>query len=173
MAYSDFNFLLVLCSCSWLLTGGQTCSLSGTNYVTKLACSSVIFMWQPHSQPRIHAVADFTIHTVTASAERVDGSTPGVRVTWSTTVPPECVASVTVEFRTSDSGSVVRSYTTTNTSETEVIQTSLQCDTTYYIRVAVAGVLSLGVLESREVQVFVGGSLTGLCVVHREKTTIV
>jgi len=69
----------------------------------------------------------------------------------------------------------VRSYTTTNTSETEVFLTGLQCDTTYYIRVAVAGVLSLaiGVLESDEVQVFVGGSLTGLCVVHSEKTTVV
>ena len=31
--------------------------------------------------------------TVTVSAEREDGSTPGVRVTWSTTALPECVAS--------------------------------------------------------------------------------
>jgi len=102
--------------------------------------------------------ADFSLHTVTVSAESVDGSTPGARVTWSTTVPPECVASVTVEFRNGSShsgGSVVRSYTTTNTSQTEVIQTGLQCFAFYYIRVVVAGVLSLGVLESNEV--FVGG----------------
>ena len=77
----------------------------------------------------MHAAADLTLRTVTVSAEREDGPTPGARVTWSTTVPPECVASVTVEFRTSSRGSVVRSYTTTSTSETEVIQTGLQCGT--------------------------------------------
>ena len=78
----------------------------------------------------MHSIAaDFSLHTVTVSAESVDGSTPGARVTWSTTVPPECVASVTVEFRISISGSVVRSYTTTSTSQTEVIQTG--CPTTY------------------------------------------
>jgi len=59
-----------------------------------------------------YTAADFSLRTVTVSAESVDGSTPGARVTWSTAAPPECVASVTVEFRTSSSGSVVRSYTT-------------------------------------------------------------
>ena len=93
------------------------------------------------------------------SAERVYGPTPGARVTWNTTVPPECVASVTVEFRTSSSGSVVRSYTTTNTSETEVIQTGLQCNTTYYIRVEVTVVASLGTVESNQVQVLIGGKV--------------
>ena len=89
--------------------------------------------------------ADFSLHTVTVSAERVDGSTPGARVTWSTTIPPECVASVRVEFRTSRSTSapVVRSYTTTNTSQTEIIQTGLQCDTTYTINVVLTGVGTL------------------------------
>ena len=94
------------------------------------------------------------------NAEREDGSTPGARVTWSTTVPPECVASVTVEFRTSSSGSVVRSYTTTNTSETEIIQIGLQCATTYYIRVVATGVPSLGTLISNQVQLLVGGEVT-------------
>ena len=107
----------------------------------------------------IHAAADVSTRTVTASAEREDGSTPGARVTWSTTVPPECVASVTVEFRTSISGSVVRSYTT-NTSVTEVIQTGLQCATTYYIRVVVTGVDSIGRLISNQEQVLVGGKVT-------------
>ena len=108
----------------------------------------------------MHAAAAFSDHTVTASAERVDGSTPGARVTWSTAAPPECVASVTVEFRTSSDGNVVRSYTTTNTSDTEVILTGLQCDTTYYITVRITGVLSLGALTtvtSNSVQVPVGG----------------
>ena len=93
------------------------------------------------------------------SAVREDGPTPGARVTWSTTVPPECVASVTVEFRTSSSGSVVRSYTTTNTSETEVIQTGLQCGTTYYIRVVVTGVASLSTLSSNQVPVYFEGKI--------------
>ena len=104
------------------------------------------------------------MYTVTVNAERVDGSTPGARVSWSTAAPSECVASVTVEFRTSTgtSGSVVRSYTTTNTSETEIIQTGLQCDTTYYIRVVVTGVYvdSVGRLISNQVQVLVGGKIT-------------
>ena len=69
----------------------------------------------------------------------MSGSTPGARVTWSTTVPPECVSYVRVEFRTSSSGPIVASYTTTNTSQTEVIQTGLQCGTNYYIRVVVTG----------------------------------
>ena len=103
--------------------------------------------------------AGFSVQTVAASAERVGVSTPGARVTWSTTAPPECVESVTVlvKFRTSRSGSVVRSYATTNVSETEVILAGLQCTTTYYIRVVVAGVAFLGYLRSIYVQVFIGG----------------
>jgi len=88
------------------------------------------------------------------TAEIVDGSSPGARVTWNTTAPPECVASVTVEFKTSSSGSVVRSYTTTNTSQTEVILTGLQCFTIYYIRVVVAGVP--GGTQDRNTLVLVG-----------------
>ena len=109
----------------------------------------------------MHSIAaEFSLHTVTVSAERDDGSTPGARVTWSTTVPPECVASVTVEFRISISGSVVRSYTATNTVETEVVLTGLQCFTFYYIRVAVTGVLSLGTLTSQVELLIVGGEVT-------------
>ena len=116
----------------------------------------------------MHAAAVFADHTPTVSAEREDGSTPGARVTWSTTVPPECAASVTVEFRSSSSRRVMRSYTTTSTSETKIIQTGLQCGTTYYIRVVVTGVASLGIIVSN--QVFFGGEVTActknsLCVV--------
>ena len=107
----------------------------------------------------MHVAAMFEDDTATVSAEKEDGPTPGARVTWSTTAPPECVASVTVEFRNSSSGSVVRSYTTTNTSETEVIQTGLQCNTTYYIRVVVTGVASRGTVRSNQVQVLVGGTV--------------
>ena len=93
------------------------------------------------------------------SAESLGGSTPGVRVTWSTTIPPECVASVMVEFRTSSRGPVVSNYTTTNTSQTEVIQTGLHCATNYYIAVVVTGGTSdvHPTLNSRQVQVLVGG----------------
>ena len=110
----------------------------------------------------MHAVTRFHFHTVTVlSAESVGGSTPGVRVTWNTTVPPECVASVRVEFRTSSGGPVVAIYTTTNTSQTEVIQTGLQCATNYSIRVVVTGELRLRVGElsplHSDVQVLVEG----------------
>ena len=114
----------------------------------------------------ILAANDFSLPTITVSAVREDGPTPGARVTWNTTVPLGCVKSVTVEFRTSGSGSVVRPYTTTNTSETEVIQTGLQCNTTYYIRVVVTGVASLGAVSSNQVPVLVGGKIKVTACVH-------
>ena len=87
----------------------------------------------------MHTVNEFDNFIVTMSAESVGGSTPGVRVTWNTTIPPECVTSVTVEFRTSDHGPVVATYTTTNMShvQTVAIQTGLQCGGNYYTRVVV------------------------------------
>ena len=114
----------------------------------------------------MHAATRFHFFNVTVSAESVAGSTPGVRVTWNTTVPLECVTSVRVEFRTSSPGPVVANYTTTNTSQTEVIQTGLQCGTNYYTRVVVTGELRLlggmtatPTLSPRhpDVQIFVGG----------------
>ena len=108
----------------------------------------------------MHAAGQFSLSTVTVSAESVDGPTPAAKVTWSTTVPPECVTSVRVEFRTSRSGTVVATNTTTNTSEAEFVQTGLQCVTNYYITVVVTGVTSDGVQvtwNSRQVRVLVGG----------------
>ena len=108
----------------------------------------------------MYSAAQFTLSTVDVSAESVDGSTPAVKVTWNTTAPPECVKSVRVEFRTSSHGTVVANYTTTNTSQSEVIQTGLQCDTDYYIRVVVTGKPSDGIrttVSSRPVQLLVGG----------------
>ena len=110
----------------------------------------------------MHAASQFLFSTVTVNAESVGGSTPGVRVTWNTTVPPECVASVTVEFRTVRSGIPVATYTTTNTSQTEFIQTGLQCATYYYTRVIVTGETSDGIgttLSSRQVLMCVGGKI--------------
>ena len=156
--------VLVLNSC--MLVGGQNCSLT-----------TGIPIWL-YSLPQmyaviailnfIYAVTQFHFSTVTVSAESVGGSIPGVRVTWNTTVPPECVTSIRVEFRTNSRGPVVANYTTTNTSQTEVIQTGLQCATSYYIRVAVTGnIRTLGgmtatpTLSSRsDVQIFVGGKET-------------
>ena len=114
----------------------------------------------------MHAVTQFHFFIVTVSAESVGGSTPRARVTWSTTVPPECVTSVRVEFRTSSPGPVVATYTTTNTSQTEIIQTGLQCATYYYIRVVVTGELrppggmpaTLMMSSLSDVQVLVGGN---------------
>ena len=112
----------------------------------------------------MHAVTQFYFSTVTVSAESVGGSTPGVRVTWNTTVPPGCVTSVRVEFRTSSGGPTVATNTTTNTSQTEIIQNGLQCITTnYYIRVVVAGEINgTRMLSPRhtDVQVPVGGKET-------------
>ena len=120
----------------------------------------------------MHAVLDFHFRNVKIlSAESVGGSTPGVRVTWNTTVPPECVASVRVEFRTSSrmNGPVVATYTTTNTSQTEIIQTGLLCGTNYYTRVVVTGEPRLqgGMSVTQmlspthpDVQVIVGGNGT-------------
>ena len=112
----------------------------------------------------MYAAGQFLLSTVTMSAESVvHGSTPAARVTWSTTEPPECVTSVRVEFRTSSRGPAVATYTTTNSSQTEVIQTGLQCNTYYYITVVVTGKTSDGIptaLSSRQVQVFVGGKYT-------------
>ena len=117
----------------------------------------------------MHAVTQFHFHDINVSAERVNGSTPGVRVTWSTTVPPGCVSYVRVEFRTSNLGPVAANYTTTNTSQTEVIQTGLQCGANYYIRVVITGEIrhpggmtATLMLSSRhsDVQVLVGGKET-------------
>ena len=100
------------------------------------------------------AAGQLSSSTVTVRAESVDGPTPAVKVTWNTTVPPQCVASVRVEFRTSTRGSVVTTYTTTTTSQTEVIQTGLQCDTDYYVSVVVTGETSIGVtVSSRQVHI--------------------
>ena len=123
----------------------------------------------------MHAVTQFYFSTVTVSAESVGGSTPGVRVTWSTTVPPECVTSMRVEFRTSSPGPAVAFNTTTNTSQTELIQTGLQCATNYYITVVVTGELRppggvpttqmLSPKQNNIVQVVAGGKET-VCTLH-------
>ena len=103
------------------------------------------------------AAAHFSLSTtVTVNAESVDYSTPAVRVTWRTTASPECVASVTVEFRTSSTGPVVTSNTTNNASQTEIIQSGLECATNYHISVVVAGQPG-GTRSGPVLQVFVGG----------------
>ena len=89
-------------------------------------------------------------------------STPAVRVTWRTAVPPECVASVRVVFRRSGRGTVT-SYTTTNTSGTQVIQSPLQCGTEYNVRVLFVAVQRLGgVQQSIQKRVVVGGKENGV-----------
>ena len=112
------------------------------------------------------AVLQFTRSTVTVRAESVSGSSPGARVTWRTIVPPECVTSVRVNFRAISNRVLVASNTTTNTSQTEIIQTGLQCGVSYSITVVVSGKPRYqGVpidqfLSSNRVQVFIGGNET-------------
>ena len=108
----------------------------------------------------LHTGAQFSLSTVTVSTESVGGSTPGVRVTWNTTTPPECVTSVTVNFR-NKSRVLVAINTTTNISQTEFIQTGLQCATVYIITVVVVGeTRDLGYsLQHGTVQVLVGGEI--------------
>ena len=91
-------------------------------------------------------------------------STPAVRVTWRTAVPPECVASVRIVFRRSPVGAEVTSHTTTNTSGTQVIQSPLQCATEYYVEVFVAAVQKLNGVQKQSIQkrVVVGGKESGV-----------
>ena len=172
------SLLVVFVLSSCMLAGGQNCSLTSGRY--KVAsyiyrymhalvlypdvCSCFIF-----TNTFMHAVTQFHFFIVTASAGSVGDSTPGVRVTWNTTVPPECVTSVRMEFRTSSShGPVVANYTTTNTSQTEVIQTGLQCATSYYIRMGVTGevrppggmIVTPTLSSKSDVQIFIGGKET-------------
>ena len=80
------------------------------------------------------------------------------------------MTSVTVKFRASVPGPVVTTYTTNSTSQTEFIQTDLQCATNYYITVVVTGVASKinhtrPTKRSNLVQVLVGGKdLEILCI---------
>ena len=109
------------------------------------------------------AAFNFLSYNVTLSAESVNESTPAVRVTWRTAVPPECVASVSIVFRLSGHGAVT-SYTTHNTSGTQVIQNPLQCATEYYVRVFVVAVQKLGGVQQRSMpkRVVVGGKENGV-----------
>ena len=113
-----------------------------------------------------YTAAQFSLSTVTVSAESVavgtdsmNRSTHGARVTWSTEIPPECVASVTVKFRNKSNGCVVATNSTTNRSQTELIQTGLQRAINYYT-LKVTGDISVGVrptLTTRQKQVCIGG----------------
>ena len=108
----------------------------------------------------MHAAVQFSLsYTVTVNAESVDGPRPAARVTWNTSAPPQCVASVMVDFRTSSKGPVITSNTTNTSSQTEIIQSDLQCGTYYYITVNVTGKKLNGILptvSSRPMQVLVG-----------------
>ena len=159
--------LVVLVLNSFMLVGGQNCSLTSGIPIRLYSLPQMYAVIAILNF--IYAVTQFHFSTVTVSAERVGGSTPGARVTWNTTVPPECVTSVRVEFRTSSPGPVVATYTTTNTSQTGVVQTGLQCATSYYIRVVVTGdirqpggMTATLMLSPRhpDVQIFVGGKET-------------
>ena len=108
-----------------------------------------------------YIAGQFGLSTITVNAESVDGSSPGARVTWSTAIPSECVTSLQVDFRAqSQFGTPVATYNTTNTSQTEFIQTGLQCTTNYFITVVFTGLTSEGIrptLSSSPFEVLIGG----------------
>ena len=87
-----------------------------------------------------------------------------------TTLPPECVTSVRVNFRATTNGVLVATYTATNTSQNEIIQTGLQCGTSHYTRVVVTGeprhqgIPVEQFLSSSQVQVFVEGKENIACI---------
>ena len=168
MSRVTLTVLLVLGGYSWTPAGGQTCFLPGKKIYSENVLQAIVTFFTGTAYNRfisyyIHSATQFQFSTVTVNAESVNGPTPAVRVTWNTTVPPECVRSVKVEFRTQNIGAAATTYTTTNTSQTEVIQTGLQCTTNYYITVKVTGTVvvdgshSMATLSSTE-QVFVGGN---------------
>ena len=97
--------------------------------------------------------------SVAVGTDSMNRSTHGARVTWSTEIPPECVAFVTVDFRTESLGSVVATNSTTTRSQTELIQTGLQRAINYYTLI-VTGNISGDVrptLRTRQKQVCIGG----------------
>ena len=137
-------------SSNWTPTETQTCLLRG-RFLSSLINSWNFTAWYFHA-------CSCSVYTLQCYCECWEcgwlHSCSKSTVTWSTTVPPQCVAAVTVEFTTSSHGSVVATYTTT--SSTAVIQTGLQCSTNYYITVVVSGETSDGVrvtLRSRQVRV--------------------
>lgn len=87
------------------------------------------------------------------SAVRKDDGSPGARVKWNTTIPPECISSVIVysQFRDKD-------YTPQNIMQTdEATLRGLLCDTMYNFRVRVRLHSNIPV-SSNNVSVHVGGT---------------
>ena len=106
------------------------------------------------------------------SAEGVNGS---VGVAWNITAPPECVASVRVEFRTRPDvrQPAVSTNTTNNASQTALIQTDLQCGSFYYVNLVVTGKSLDGIrpkVSSRQVQVELPGGKVSYCKYAWEST---
>ena len=85
------------------------------------------------------------------SAVRKDDGSPGAKVKWNTTIPPECISSVTVQSQYID-------YTPPNIMQTDEANLSgLLCDVMYNFRVTVRLPSSIAV-TSNDVSVHVGGT---------------
>jgi len=89
------------------------------------------------------------------SAVRKDDRSPGAKVKWNTTIPLECISSVTVysQFRDKD-------YTPPNIMQTdEATLSGLLCDTIYNFRVRVRLHIRGNIpVSSNTVSVHVGGT---------------
>ena len=92
------------------------------------------------------------------SAVRNDDRSAGAKVKWNTTIPPECISSVTVYSQFHD-----KDYTPPNIMQTdEVTLSGLHCDTMYNFRVRVRRRYLLRNISvtSNNVSVHVGGTYT-------------
>lgn len=89
---------------------------------------------------------------VITSAVRHDDGSPGVKVKWTTMIPPECILSVTVWSQYGDH------HTSTNVTQTdEATLSDLQCDTQYDLALRVYHLPTGLSVFSNTVSVYVGG----------------
>lgn len=100
----------------------------------------------------------FIVGSIHMSAVRNDDRSAGAKIKWNTTIPPECISSVTVVSQISEH------YTPPNIMQTdEATLSGLQCDTIYNFWVRVRRRLHTNVnpaVTSNTVSVHVGGTYT-------------
>jgi len=88
---------------------------------------------------------------VITSAVRHDDGSPGVKVKWTTTIPPECILNVTVWSQYGDH------HTSTNVTQTdEATLSDLRCDTQYDLALRVYHLPTRSAVFSNTVSVYVG-----------------
>lgn len=99
-------------------------------------------------------VLDSSVTYITSAVPHDVGS-PGVRIAWNTTIPPQCIQLIKVNNETD----VL--YTTINAIQMEAILSDLHCDRRYNIHITIEGKYDDGHYKawSRSVPVHVGGMI--------------